>query len=432
VTAPRDRRSLLRLLLPLLLLALVWTVAAFRIDDGWRHVLHLLGVGTALALALLALVARRSVAMLVACTLAAAGALALLPPGQPLQLAVLSGALGLALARVAADLLGDRANAPRLLDWVVLALVAQVVALQRPALDDPRSALLMLLAVPLVCAGALAAVAAVSPRVAVVLGVGAFAAGAGFGAAACVALAVAAIAVHSPIARWRGLAAATPLFAAAPALVGLRLVAAIVVLVAAALAILARNGRTGVLHMPLAAAALVALLGSALPWGRSDPIGSVAMALLDRPLAPVVEVQPPGGVLLTSQASRLSYGFARTMVHGLSVESSGIELASLPCGTPLARLRLRDGDVTTFAATLRAGSGGGDWAAQRPDLRGHLGCPSSPSLSWFPRGERFLGSTFGTEFRERLPVVADGVELERSPLLPAEAQIHLVRIGIEP
>ena len=426
-------------LLPALALGIAALVTAhFQIDRGAAATTAFFGWLAFGILAPLALLPRTPRALPAATALAVGLALLALP-----NLGVLRPALTLALlggAIVAHAAAAGRRGAPLgLAGWIPLALAAQLLAAADRLFLAPTAPTTAgaRLALPLGAALALAALeraAGDAPPVAAAA-LAAFLAGPGWTLAALLALVGAALAARAlalrPAARAVAvaLAAAAPLAfsAEAPWLALAVLGTAVLALAGPPVSPAVARAATGA----LLALTLGATLAASLPWRRPAP----ATALLAASVAPagraverVIETQP---VVLSAAAPRFEAALDGAAIGALVLDSYLTRSVDLPCGTPLARVRV-ELDGGTFEAPLEVGRDSAEWAAERPDVAAALACPApAPWTSWLPGDGRFLGHHYRARLRLDRPLAARRLVIERAATLPAATQVVLFHLAAE-
>jgi hypothetical protein len=115
-------------------------------------------------------------------------------------------------------------------------------------------------------------------------------------------------------------------------------------------------------------------------------------------------------------------------VGSVVVESALANGASLPLGTPVAILRLRDPAGRSLDWTLRAGAETGEVAARRPDVAREGRPVPQAWISWV------AGDFFAQRYRARWHLDRQGrfgqVRIERAPGLPADVEIAIYQLEV--
>ncbi len=436
---PRIARLTARLAAPLPALALAaaaLATARFQLDPGAAATTAFFGWLALGVLGALALPPRQPAALPAAAALAVGLALLGLPHLGVLRpaatMALLAAAVlahGAALHRRAAAL-GPGA-------WLALALAAQLVAEGERLFLAPTAAATAAWLLGLPLAAALAATAlergAGDTRPATAVALAVFLGGPGWTPAGVFALALAALAARAFAARPGARALVLAALATAPLALGAEapwLLPAVLAATALAAAPVAPGPRR-LAAGGLAALALLALVGAALPWHRSAPATTLLTAALGpggRVAARPVEMQP---VVLAAGSPRFETALDGGTITAVVVDSYLTRSLELPCGTAVARLRV-ELDGAAFEAPLEVGRDSAEWAADRADVAAALACPPpAPWTSWLPAGGRFLGHHFRARFRLDRPVAARRLVIERPAELPGATALAIFHVAVE-
>jgi hypothetical protein len=200
----------------------------------------------------------------------------------------------------------------------------------------------------------------------------------------------------------------------------------------------------------LAAAAAVSAVGSEAVAGgarRLAPPARLAAALLRRgpgAAARAVALAAIAAALAASlpprsrdllRGDQVELAAESSWSHGWSGAASWLRIESLltgapavAAGTPVAVVRLESAGRVVDRLVLRAGHETGEWAADRPGLRGRAAA-APPAISWVaPDGESF-GHAYRTVWR-RAGGDVDRVVVARAAELPPEATLVVRRLEV--
>lgn len=149
----------------------------------------------------------------------------------------------------------------------------------------------------------------------------------------------------------------------------------------------------------------------------------------------VASLPPRGRDLLRGEAVTLGAAapsWSRAFngaVAGVRVESLLGDAAEVAAGTPVARLVVERQGRAVGELVLRAGHETGEWAADRPDLRGMAPAGECPLASLPPPGEWFARA-YRARWQPAAPVVADAIRVTLEPSAPAGATFVLRRLEV--
>ncbi len=137
---------------------------------------------------------------------------------------------------------------------------------------------------------------------------------------------------------------------------------------------------------------------------------------------------PETPVVIDAGHPRWQTQLKEQMVGSVVVESNLSNGMSLPPGTPVAVVRLRDLAGGSVGWTLRTGEETGEWAARRPDVV-EAGTRTPPAwVSWV------AGDFFAQRYRSRwtlpAPTRISRVEIERVPGAPPELVLALYQLEV--
>jgi hypothetical protein len=118
----------------------------------------------------------------------------------------------------------------------------------------------------------------------------------------------------------------------------------------------------------------------------------------------------------------------RGTMSWLRIETLLTDAAAVPAGAPAAIVRLESQGHTVDRLLLRAGSDTGEWAADRPDLRGRVAAPPA-ALSWVSPGGESFAHAYRVVWR-RPPGRVQRIVVERAPELPADATLVVRRVEV--
>lgn len=320
--------------------------------------------------------------------------------------------------------------------WFALALAAQLpLAADRLFLAATAPATAgVLLALPLAAALALDRIErAGGAPLAAPAALTAFLAGPGFTLAAAAALALAALLAAAPRFRPPARAGTIALAAAAPLALGDEPPWLALAIAATAALAAGGSGRPArVARGALVALALGATLAAALPWRRAAPAATLLGALAAPPgrtALRALEIQP---VVLSAAAPRYAVELDGIRAGALVIDSYLTRAVELPCGTPIARIRLELVDGSVRESRLEIGRDSAEWAAERPDVAAALACPAPPAwTSWLPAGGGFLGHHYRARLRLQAPVAARRLAVERASDLPEPTALALFHLAVE-
>lgn len=174
-------------------------------------------------------------------------------------------------------------------------------------------------------------------------------------------------------------------------------------------------------------------LGDEGTAGRIAVVGLTALVLLR---VPSVGATPLEARVLVLDRDRPSWtapmGAEADRVRTVVLDSTLAHAAELPAGTPVATLRLREPGRPDRVWTVRAGSDTGEWAADRPDLRGSRPPAPRPWSSWVA-GE---GTFFVRRYRARHtlpePAAPERLKLTLRPDLPPRVVLTVYHLELRP
>ena len=204
---------------------------------------------------------------------------------------------------------------------------------------------------------------------------------------------------------------------------------------------LATRFSTGVLGVIVPAAAAIAGAWLLLAVARRASLrragallaAVVAVAVLVAMPRPAWNVLPPEGVVLRADAPEWSG--PGNYVGRVRVVSSLAGAGDLAPGTPVATLTvertpgLHHVKWVNTLWVLRAGDHTGEWAADRPDLRG--AAPRGPVWwSWLPPPGTFFAHAYAATWTLSRPVIATRVRIVRAADLPPEVTVSLQRVEV--
>ncbi len=157
--------------------------------------------------------------------------------------------------------------------------------------------------------------------------------------------------------------------------------------------------------------------------------GAVVVAMPE----PAWNQLPPEGVVLRAEAPEWSApGYYVGRVRVVSSLAGAGELAA---GTPVAVVTvertpgLHHVKWVNTEWTLRAGNDTGEWAADRPDLRG--AAPRGPVWwSWLPPPGTFFAHGYAATWQLSRPVITTRLRIVRAADLPPEVTISLQRVEV--
>jgi len=159
---------------------------------------------------------------------------------------------------------------------------------------------------------------------------------------------------------------------------------------------------------------------------------AILLALLFALPGPGASLVPPEMPVVLDAGHPAWEGELAGPAASVVVESSLMNGAGLPAGTPVAVLRLRSASGKTLERTLRAGEDTAEWAARRPDVA-RLGPPSPPAFV-----SRVTGGFFAQRYRSRWDLAKPGrfvhLRIERAPGLPADLglAVHHLEVRATP
>jgi hypothetical protein len=166
-------------------------------------------------------------------------------------------------------------------------------------------------------------------------------------------------------------------------------------------------------------------------WLRLTGLSAACLTLallLGLPGAGTALLPPEMPVVLDAAHPAWETALPRRDVRSVVIESSLANGASLPAGTPVARVLLSTPGGRSSEWLLRAGTGTGEWAARRPDVA-RLGAPApSPWVS------RVAGDFFAQRYRAAWtldrPGRVSGLRVERAPGVPADLAVAVYQVEI--
>jgi hypothetical protein len=150
----------------------------------------------------------------------------------------------------------------------------------------------------------------------------------------------------------------------------------------------------------------------------------------------VVAAAPPRGrdllrgtpVALSAAHPEWGHGLGGTF-RTLRIESLLTDGADLAQGTPVARLEALHGGVVVASLVLRAGEETGEWAADRPDLRGKVPLGTQPIATLPPPGEWFARA-YRAQLRPASRLQADRVRVTLLADAPAGVGLTMRRLEV--
>ncbi|MFL6197270.1 MAG: hypothetical protein ACJ75H_23990 [Thermoanaerobaculia bacterium] len=184
---------------------------------------------------------------------------------------------------------------------------------------------------------------------------------------------------------------------------------------------------------------LLALFGVWTGRGWDEPVRSLRLAgltaacitlalLLGLPGAGIALLPPEVPVVLDAAHPSWEAPLPRRDVRSVVIESSLANGASLPAGTPVARVLLSAPGGRSAEWLLRAGTGTGEWAARRPDVA-RMGVPApSPWISRVAGG--FLAQRYRAAWTLARPERASVLRVERAPGVPADLAVAVYQVEV--
>jgi hypothetical protein len=140
-----------------------------------------------------------------------------------------------------------------------------------------------------------------------------------------------------------------------------------------------------------------------------------------------------GPVVLEAHRPEQGVDLDRPLASEVVIESRLVHAAGLPAGSPASTLSLRDDAGETHGFVLKSGIDTGEWAARRPDVRLlSAGVVPSPFRTQLEPGGEFFAQTYRTRWRLGRQVRAARLEVARSPALPPEVVVQLLRVELRP
>jgi hypothetical protein len=180
-------------------------------------------------------------------------------------------------------------------------------------------------------------------------------------------------------------------------------------------------------------------LGAWMGRGWGEPLRSarlaglaaacLAMALLLGLPSPGTELLVPEmPVVIDAGRPMWEAGVPGHPVRALVVDSNLTNGASLPPGTPVATVSLRDPAGRTVGWTLRAGEDTGEWAARRPDVAGLGARVPRAWLSWVA-GD-FFAQRYRCRWKLQRPERFVQLRVERVPGAPPDLALALYQLEV--
>ena len=162
-------------------------------------------------------------------------------------------------------------------------------------------------------------------------------------------------------------------------------------------------------------------------WIASAAAIAVALAMPVTALVPI-SFAP---VVLSAENPSWSHRFEAREIAGGVLDTHLVHGAALEVGTPVATVRLHDGDQLVGGWEILAGFHTAEWAAARPDVAELAGFRAPEAwLSQIAPGGRFFSQRYRARFHAEQRTAAASVSVRRNPDLPAEVKLTLFRLEL--